>query len=68
MVEHELEERRQNRVLQPTTTFTDGASLDQRVRTIKALVNFCLVQETSLQKRAPPSRDWGRFPSGDPLP
>jgi hypothetical protein len=42
-----------------TTVLTDEAKLGYRICTIRALVEFCKVEEIPRRKRMPPSRDWG---------
>jgi Protein of unknown function (DUF3435) len=80
VVLHRLEERRQvaDLICRTTVELSDEANLDLRIRTIKALVNFCRLQETSQRKRIPPNRDWGlvnvdqsdevALPNPQPLP
>jgi len=57
MVEHEMTERKQiaDLVCYRTTGLTDEEKLDHRIRTIRALVDFCKIQEAP-RRRLPPSR------------
>jgi hypothetical protein len=61
MVEHEMAERKHlaEMLCDRTIGLTDEATLDRRICTIQALVNFCKVQGARQRRRSPPSRDWG---------
>lgn len=60
-VVHNSEERRYiaEFLCDQSSGLTEEASLDRRIRMIKAMVTFCQVRETSSQKRSISSPDWG---------